>query len=357
MADGNSLVAVQAVKAVIVREWGGLDALRLEDVARPIPGPGEVRIAIVAAPINLGDIIVATGRYQVKPPLPFVPGGEGVGIVDMVGDGVTEFAIGDRVAAIGFRRGQLEDSAVIGTFAESAVAPVANVVKIPDGMPFRHAAVFRGNYETAWFSLVQAGRIRAGETVLALGASGGVGYATIACAKALGARVLASASTPEKRTLALDAGADAAIDANDEDWRLRVDAFAGGRGIDIISDPVGGKHSERAFRTLGLGGRHLVIGFAAGEIPSLRLNLPLMKSASLVGANYMRFSDEHPELAESNRNAMFELYGRGQLRLPPIAHAYPIDRFREGVIALANGTATGRGVIVMDDRLLDEVPA
>lgn len=345
------------MKAVVVREWGGLDALRLEDIEAPIPGPGEVRIAIVAAPINLGDIIVATGRYQVKPPLPFVPGGEGVGIIDLVGEGVTSFEIGDSVSAIGFRRSQLEDSAVIGTFAEFAVSPVSNLVKLPDGMPFRHAAVFRGNYETAWFSLAQAGRIRPGETVLALGAGGGVGYATIACAKALGARVLASASTPEKRALALEAGADAVIATKDKDWRKQVDAFSGGRGIDIVSDPVGGEHSERAFRTLGPGGRHLVIGFAAGEIPSLKLNLPLMKSASLVGANYMRFSDEYPELAEVNRQAMFDLYARGELRVPPIAHAYTIDRFREGVGELASGTSTGRSVIVMDERLVNEARA
>lgn len=344
------------MKAVVVREWGGLDKLSVEEIDPPRPGAGEIRIAMDIAPINLGDILVATGRYQVKPPLPFVPGGEGVGMVVEVGPGVSEYEIGDHVFVIGFKKKQTESSAVIGTYAEQAVAPVANAAKVPDEMKLAHAAVFRGNYETAYYSLVQAGRLRAGETVMALGAGGGVGFATIATAKALGARVIASASTLEKRALALEAGADAVIDSNDPAWRARVDDFTGGRGLDIVSDPVGGRYTELAFRALGMNGRHLVIGFATGEIPRLKGNLPLMKCAAFVGANYMRFSDEFPADANANREALFELYRQGRLRMPRIAHAYSLDRFRDGTDALSNGTNVGRSVLHISGRPMDQTP-
>ncbi|MBV9997338.1 MAG: zinc-binding dehydrogenase [Caulobacteraceae bacterium] len=222
------------MRAVVAHAFGPPESLKLQDIATPEPGAGEVRIAIRAAGVSFVDVLVASGGYQVKPPLPHIPGGEFAGVVDAVGEGVTIREVGDRVCASGFG----------GGFAQYAVRPAEATVLIPESMDFADGATFRVSAVTAAHALVQRGRLEAGETVLVLGAAGAVGLAAIQLAKALGARVIASASSPAKRALALACGAEEAIDNAAEDWRDRVKAFSGGKGVDVVVDPVGGMRAN-----------------------------------------------------------------------------------------------------------------
>jgi NADPH2:quinone reductase len=308
--------------------------MRIEDIATPAPGPGQVRIAIRAAGVNFVDILTAGGGYQIKPPLPFIPGTEFAGVIDAVGEGVSIRAVGQRVCASGFGDG----------FAEYAVRPAEATLVIPDGMDFADGATFRVSTATAAHALVQRGRLQAGESVLVLGAAGAVGLAAIQLAKALGARVIASASSDAKRALALASGADEAIDNAAEDWRDRVKAFAGAKGVDVVVDPVGGAATERAFRRLGWNGRHLVIGFAAGEIPRLPTNLALLKGAQLVGVDIRQFGLYEPEASAANLALILDLHAQGKLR-PVISERRPLADFREAMERTAAGAVAGRIVL------------
>lgn len=322
-------------RAVIADQFGGADAYELRDLpARPLHA-GEVRVAIKAAGISYVDVLTAEGRYQVKPPLPFIPGSEAAGVVTELGEGVTGLAPGTHVSISGWG----------GLFAEEAAVAARMVRPIPDGLPFAEAAVFPVSFATAWHALVDRGQLRAGETLLVLGAGGATGHAAVQVGKHLGARVIASASSPEKRALALDGGADAAIDARAEDWREQVRAAAGGKPVDVVFDPVGGEATDPAFRCLGWGGRHLVIGFPGG-IAALRTNLPLLKGASLVGVDIRQFGELEPDRAEANRAELFRLAATGVLR-PAIAQRYPLERFRAAMIDAAGGHSAGRVVLEM----------
>ena len=336
------------MKAIVIREWTDPQQFPLEEVPKPVPAPNEVLFKVHTAGIMFGDTLVATGKYQVRPAFPFTPGSECSGVVEAVGNEVKDYKPGDRVGALGFIGKAREDRRIIGSCREYVVCPERNLVKVPDGVDLEQAALFRGNMETSYFCL-QEGRLKPDETLLVLGAGGGTGQAAVALGKIMGARVIASASSKEKRDIALAAGADIAIDSSAADWRDQVSAIVGEKGVDVIYDPVGGPQSERAFRTLGYGGRFLVVGFAAGEIPKLPLNLPLMKASSVIGTNLLRGWEAEPERIAANARYLMKLFAEGKLTVPPITRRYPLTQAAEALRVVASGTLPGRIVVSMGD--------
>lgn len=332
------------MKAILVREWSDPQRYRLEEMEPPTPGPDELLVAVHIAAVNFGDTLIATGRYQVRPSLPFVPGTECSGTVLAVGEGVNDFAPGDHIAACGFVGDARKEARILGTFAEQIIVPTANALRPPAHIPLDQLALFRSNAETSLLGL-QKGRLAAGETLLVLGAGGGTGLTAVQLGKILGARVIASASSDEKRRLAMEAGADIAIDSRDPDWRGRIRELTGGRGVDVVYDPVGGDATEQAFRSLAWNGRLVVIGFAAGNIPAIPANLALLKGASMVGANLLEAQTHEPELVASNRIWLMDLFAEGKLTVPPIARRYPLAQAEEALRAVASGEVAGRVVV------------
>ena len=333
------------MKAIVIRGWADPQPFPLEEVDEPEPGPGEVRIAVHCVGITFGETLIATGKYQVKPELPFVPGAESAGVIDKIGPDVTGLQPGDRVAPMGFIGKSRDTKRILGGCREKLIAPASNVVKVPDGVSLEMAALFRSNAETALYSL-QLARLQAGESLLVLSAGGGTASAAVALGKHFGARVIASASSAAKRRIALDAGADVAIDSGAADWRAQVEAAAGGK-VDIVYDAIGGDQSERAFRTLAYGGRHLVVGFAAGTIPKLPLNLALMKSASVIGANLLNGYEQEPERCRDNGRYLLELLAAGKLPEPVVAKRYTLERAAEAYAEVAAGQIAGRVLIMV----------
>lgn len=322
------------MRAVICPELGGPEVLRLAEMPVPEPGPGEVRIRVEAATVNFPDVLIIQGLYQFKPEPPFIPGGEGAGVVDAVGEGVTEFSVGDRVA--GLTRW--------GGFAEYVVVSAASTFKLPDAMDFATGAALGTAYGTSYHALVQRAEIKAGDTVLVLGAAGGVGLSAVEIAKALGARVIAAASTEVKRALTLAHGADHAIDYRTGDLKGTVKELTGGKGVDIIYDPVGGAVAEPALRSIAWGGRYLVIGFASGAIPSLPINLALIKSASIVGTFWGVWSEREPVTNRQNFERLMEMFAAGSIR-PHIDRIYSMEEAGAAVKRLMDGEALGKVVI------------
>lgn len=323
-------------RAVVVDQFGDPSTYSLRENDPGAPGPGKVRLRIHAAGVSFVDVLVAQGLYQLKPPLPFVPGSEFSGVIEAVGEGVPESRIGERVCG----------SAFGAAFAESGVIPSKLALRIPDAMSFEEAAVFRVSYATAYHALVQRGTLAAGETLLVLGAGGAVGFAACEVGKALGARVIGSASTEAKRALARQGGADAVVDSRSADWRAEVKAANGDKPVDVVIDPVGDAATEPAFRSLAWKGRHLVIGFAGGEIPKLPANLALLKGAALIGVDVRQFGIYEPELSERNVQDLFALYEEGKLH-PPIERTYPLEQFVEAMEMAKSGTLAGRIVLTM----------
>lgn len=322
--------------AVTVREFGPPESFSLEDYDPGPPGPGEVRIAIKVAGVSFVDVLATTGRYQHVPRLPYIPGSEGAGIVEELGDGVSGLALGDRVFF----------SQSGGLFCQANNFPAARVSLVPQGVALETAALMIANYQTAFYALIDRARAKPGETMLVLGAAGGTGYAAIQVGKRLGLKVIASASSEEKRRAALDGGADVAVRTGASDWRDQVKAANGGKAVDIVFDPVGGNLSELAFRNLGYDGRHLVIGFPAG-IPAIPTNLALLKSASVVGVHLGDAMIRWPEKASAIRAKVLEMAGQGAIT-PAIAERYALHDFVAAMNAAHSGKAAGRVVIVMD---------
>lgn len=324
-------------RAVIGREFGPPENYVLEDFDPGGPKAGEVRVAIKAAGVSYVDVLTARGEYQFKPPLPFVPGSEYAGLVEVLGEGVTHLAVGDEVYGSGMG----------GIFAEAGNFNAANVNRVPAGMPLETAAIFAVNYLTAWHALVDRARARPGETLLVLGAAGGTGYAAVQVGKHLGLNVIASASSADKQAAALAGGADAAVTSGADDWRDQVKAAAGGEAVDVVFDPVGGDATELAFRTLGFDGRHLVIGFPAG-ISSLKTNLALLKSASLVGVHLRHAGMERPALLEEGRRRVSELAAQGVIQ-PAISARYPLHDYARAMDEAFSGRAAGRILLLMGE--------
>lgn len=323
-------------RAVMADEFGPPESYQLREFDPGPPKDGEVRVAIKAAGVSYVDVLTAMGKYQFHPPLPYIPGSEAAGVVEAVGPGVTHLDVGDRVFCGGMG----------GQFAEVNNFAAATMNRIPEVMSFEQAAIFPVNYMTAHYALADRGRARAGESLLVLGAAGGTGFAAIQIGKYLGLRVIASASSEEKRQAALAGGADAVVVTGAEDWRDQVKAANDGKPIDIVFDPVGGDATELAFRNLGYDGRHLVIGFPAG-IAALRTNLPLLKSASLIGVQMRDHALKRPKDAEENRRKVMELASKGIFN-PAIARRYPLSDFVPAMNEAFSGKAAGRVVLVME---------
>ena len=322
------------MKAIVCNAWGLPDTLNLEDLPDVMPAAGQVAIDVQAAGVNFPDVLIIQNKYQVKPPLPFTPGGELAGIVRAVGDGVTQFKVGDRVIAF---VGQ-------GAFAQQIAVPVQAVMPMPAGMDFDIAAAITLTYGTSHHAVVDRAQLKAGETMLVLGAAGGVGLAAIDIGKALGARVIAAASTAEKLAVCKDHGADVLINYTTEDMREAIKAATNGKGPDVIYDPVGGVYAEPAFRSIAWRGRYLVVGFANGEIPKLPLNLTLLKGASLVGVFWGDYARREPA---ANMAAMGQLMGwlaSGKIR-PHISGRYALADTAQALNDMAARKVTGKVVI------------
>jgi NADPH2:quinone reductase len=323
------------MKAVICKAWGLPDSLEVRDLPDLVAGPGQVVIDVKAAGVNFPDVLIIQGKYQVRPELPFTPGSELSGVVRAVGAGVESVRVGDRVIAFTAQ----------GGFAQQVLAPAQAVMPMPPGMDFDIAASITLTYGTSHHAIVDRAALKAGETMLVLGAAGGVGLAAIEIGKALGARVIAAASTDDKLAVCREHGADATINYTTEDLREAIKAATGGNGPDVIYDPVGGAYTEAAFRAIGWRGRYLVVGFANGEIPKLPLNLMLLKGASLVGVFWGEFAKREPK---ANLAAMRQLLGwlaEGKIR-PRISGRYALEETAQALNDMAARKVTGKVVIV-----------
>lgn len=323
------------MKALVCVEHGPPEKLVVQELPVPEPGKGEVRIHMQAAGVNFPDALIIQNLYQFKPPLPFSPGGEASGFVDAVGEGVTRFKIGDRVIAMIGN----------GAFREFFCADESRVLPMAEGMPFDVAAGFTMTYGTSHHALKQRARLQPGETLLVLGAAGGVGLTAVELGKVMGAKVIAAASSDDKLALCREYGADETINYSTEDLKDRVKALTGGRGVDVIYDPVGDKYAEPAFRSIAWNGRYLVIGFAAGEIPKLPLNLPLIKGASIVGVFWGAFTAHEPKLHEENMRELLIWYAEGKLK-PHVSVQIPLERGAEGIRMLMDRKAKGKVVLM-----------
>jgi NADPH2:quinone reductase len=322
------------MKAIVCKTWGLPDSLVVEELPDAAPGPGEVAIDVHAAGVNFPDVLIIQNKYQFKPELPFTPGSELAGVVRAVGEGVTHFKAGDKALAF----------VNLGAFAQQITVSAKAVVPMPPGLDFDTAAAFTLTYGTSHHAVVDRAQLKAGETMLVLGAAGGVGLAAIEIGKALGARVIAAASTDEKLAICKQHGADATINYTTEDLREAIKAATDGKGPDVIYDPVGGIYAEPAFRSIAWRGRYLVIGFANGEIPKLPLNLPLLKGASLVGVFWGEFAKREPK---ANLAAMQQLMGwmaEGKIR-PHISGRYALADTPKALNDMAARKVTGKVVI------------
>jgi len=317
----------------------GVDALTWTEQPTPTPGPGQVLIEIKAASLNFPDLLIVQNKYQIKPPLPFVPGSEYAGVVQAVGEGVTNLQVGQNVACL----------AGTGGFATHTLASAAQCMPLPEGFGHVDAAAFIMTYGTSWHALMDRAQLEAGETVLVLGAAGGVGTAAIQIAKAAGATVIAAASTDEKCTLCESIGADSSINYSTHPlpgpFRDAIKAATGGRGPDVIYDPVGGDFAEPAFRSIGWRGRYLVVGFAAGGIPSLPLNLTLLKGASLVGVFWGDFAKREPQANAKMMAELAQWYAQGKIK-PVIDQTMPMTELRAAYAHMGSRGVKGKLVMV-----------
>ena len=325
-----------AMKAVVCKQFGPPESLALEELPSPRPGPGEVVISVRAASVNFPDVLIIQNKYQFKPPLPFSPGSELAGVVKEVGAEVRNVQPGDRVMAF----------TTYGAFAEEVKTEATRLVPLPEAMEFVTGAAFLLTYGTSDHALRDRAGLQPGETLLVLGAAGGVGLAAIEIGKALGARVIACASSEEKLAVCRSHGADATIDYAAEDLRERIKALTDGRGADVVYDAVGGPYSEPAFRSLAWRGRHLVVGFAAGEIPKLPLNLALLKGASLVGVFWGDFARREPRALAESLGQLARWYGEGKLR-PHVSQTLPLEQAAQAIRLLASRQAKGKVVLTM----------
>jgi NADPH2:quinone reductase len=323
------------MKALRAERLESIDDYRIVDLPTPEPAAGQVRVKIAACGVGYADSLIALGRYQVKPPLPHIPGGEIAGTVEALGEGVAGLTLGQRVMA-----------QVGGGFAEYALATAATAVPIPDALSFEQAAGFRVNYLTAIHGLADRAAIQPGERLLVMGAAGGVGVAALQVGRALGAEVIACASSADKRAFALANGASAAIDTAAEGWRDRLKAITGGKGPDVVYDPVCGPLFELAFRSLAWRGRHLVVGFVGGPIPALPANLPLMKGAALIGVDVRQFPIFEAPRAGEHLTTLLAWAAEGRID-PPVGRAFPLEAAREALTFALSGQGAGKTVLTL----------
>ncbi|MGO0631363.1 NADPH:quinone oxidoreductase family protein [Pseudomonas sp. SAR267] len=323
------------MKAVLCKTLGPARDLVLEDVASPVPKKNEILLDVQAAGVNFPDTLIIEGKYQFQPPLPFSPGGEAAGVIAAVGERAGAFKVGDRVMALtGW-----------GAFAEQVAVRFYNVMPIPEHMDFATAAAFGMTYGTSMHALKQRGQLQPGETLLVLGASGGVGLAAVEIGKAMGARVIAAASSAEKLAVAKAAGADETIDYSQASLKEEIKRLTGGQGVDVIYDPVGGELFDQAVRGLAWQGRLLVVGFASGTIPQMAANLVLLKGAAVLGVFWGAFAQRQPEDNAANFRQLFAWHAEGKLK-PLVSKTYPLAEAGAAIEELGQRRAVGKLVVL-----------
>jgi len=323
------------MKAIVCKAWGMPDELVLEDLPDLLPGAGQVVLDVKAAGVNFPDVLIIQGKYQFKPALPFTPGSEVAGVVRAVGEGVSAWRVGDRVIAF----------SALGGFAQQLAVPAAALMPMPAGMDFDTAAAITLTYGTSHHAVLDRAALKAGETMLVLGAAGGVGLAAVEIGKAAGARVIAAASSADKLAVCRAHGADATIDYSSGDLREAIKAATDGKGPDVIFDPVGGIYTEAAFRAIGWRGRYLVVGFANGEIPRLPLNLTLLKGASLLGVFWGEFAKREPKANMAAMRQLLQWLAEGKIK-PRISARYALADTAQALNAMAARQVTGKVVIL-----------
>jgi NADPH2:quinone reductase len=323
------------MRAVLCKELGLPDKLAVENVPPLKPGRGQVLLSVKACGVNFPDTLIIQGKYQFKPELPFSPGGEVAGVVKEIGEDVTSPRPGDRVIAF----------TTWGGFAEELATEAERTILMPPEMDFVSGSAFVLTYGTSYHALKDRARLRAGETLLVLGASGGVGIAAIQLGKAMGAKVLAAASSDQKLQVCKDNGADELINYGTEDLRARVKAATAGKGVDVVFDPVGGPYSEPALRDMAWDGRFLVVGFAAGDIPKIPLNLTLLKGCSIVGVFWGAFTRNQPDLNRRNNEELMKMYVQGKIK-PHIHATYPLERAADALNEVMYKRVSGKVVLV-----------
>ena len=323
------------MRAIVCEAFGGPEVLASRDVPDPVaPAPGEIQVRIQARGVQYVDVLMLAGKYQFRPEPPFIPGSEAAGVVVEVGPEVTGFRAGDRVMS----RHRL------GAFAEIGNAKAALCDRIPDAMSIEEAGVFRGAYATAYHALVQRGRLAPGEWVLVHGAAGGIGIAAIQVAKVFGAKVIATASTEPKRSACLEEGADHAIDYRGG-FVDKVKQLTGGRGVDLVYDPIGDKVGEESLRCLAWGGRHLILGFLGGGPTNIKSNYLLIKGIDAVGVRIGGLTEANPEVAGANMKKLLELAAAGKLK-PRISHRFPLEQASRALQAIIDRDVVGKAVLV-----------
>lgn len=323
------------MKAMVCEAFGGPEVLALREVPDPPPpGPGEIQVRIGARGVQYVDVLMLAGKYQTRPEPPFIPGSEAAGVVIAVGPDAGDFAVGERVMS----------RHSLGACAEIGNAKAALCDRIPEGMSIEHAGVFRGAYATAYYALLQRGRLVAGEWVLVHGAAGGIGIAAIQIAKLFGAKVIATASTEAKRAACLEEGADHAIDYR-SGFVDEVKALTAGRGVDIVYDPIGDKVADESLRCLAWGGRLLILGFLGGGPTNIRSNYLLIKGIDAIGVRIGGLNEVDPARASANMKALAELARQGKLK-PRISHRFRLDQTSEALQAVIDRAVIGKAVVL-----------
>ena len=322
------------MKALYCRAFGPETDLTVEEIDAPVAAAGEVLVSVQAAGLNFPDLLCVRGQYQFKPPLPFVPGSEGAGVVMAVGEGVSDVSVDDRVCFNGLS----------GAFAENIAISASAVTQIPDSMPFEQAAGLTIVYGTSYYALKQRAGLQSSDTLLVLGAAGGVGLSAVELGVAMGARVIAAASSDEKLAVAVEHGAEVGINYATEDLKNRIKEVTDGAGANVIYDPIGGDLAEAAFRGIAWEGRHLVIGFASGTIPKLPLNLPLLKGAAAVGVFWGNWTKREPEAHKQNMAELFELFTGGAIQ-PHVSSTYSLDQFLDAFGEVSGRRAVGKVIL------------
>jgi NADPH2:quinone reductase len=323
------------MKALLCREFAGLEKLTVEELPSPTPGEGQVLVAVKFASVNFPDALMVQGKYQFKPPLPFTPGSEFSGVVKAIGPGVTKFKVGQSVLSPSLR----------GAFAEEVLAPEAALIPVADGVDMAAAAGMPMTYGTCYHALKDRGQLKPGETLLVLGAGGGIGVAAVELGKLMGATVIAAASSDEKLQAAKSRGADHLINYNTEDLRARLKEIVGDKGVDVVLDPVGGNYAEPALRSTGWNGRFLVVGFAAGDIPKIPINLTLLKGSAIVGVFWGEFMKRQPKNGQAQMSQLVQWLEQGKIK-PLVSKQFKLSDSKAALEAVFTRQATGKIVIV-----------
>lgn len=326
------------MRAVVCRSFTGIDDLDLGEMAAPKPGAGEILVEVHAAAVNFMDCLMVAGKYQLRPPTPFVPGTDATGIVAAVGEGVTRFKPGDRVACSNWT----------GAYAPQTIASQLSAAHLPPVVDFATGVVVRHCYGTAYYAFVERAKLQPGETVFVSGAAGGVGLAAVDLARSLGARVVAGVGSKEKIGIVREYGADEVIDYAHEDLRERIKAVTDGKGVDVVFDVVGGEVFTTMTRLMNWGGRMLPIGFASGDIPSVPMNLLLLKNYSIVGVFWGAWAERYREASIAADERIFEWIAQGKLK-PRVGTVFPLEQFKNAMQTVLDRTAQGRVVLNVRD--------